>query len=77
MGQIDGIEMEGVFDGVVEGIIDGESLSAQHIERQAKNRNETGSNLSIGTRLTKVKRPEWPQALVSPELQGFELWYIF
>ena len=45
MGQIDGIEMEGVFDGVVEGIIDGESLSAQHIERQAKNRNETGSNV--------------------------------
>ena len=21
--------------------------------------------------------PEWPQALVSPELQGFELWYTF
>ena len=28
----------------------------QSIEKQAKNKNETGSNLSLGTRLTRVKR---------------------
>ena len=27
-----------------------------NFEKQAKNRNETGSNLSLGTRLTRVKR---------------------
>ena len=31
-------------------------ISGKFIEKQAKNRNETGSNLSLGTRLTGVKR---------------------
>ena len=30
--------------------------TVQSVEKQTKNRNETGSNLSLGTRLTRVKR---------------------